>query len=246
MRIAVMSDIHGNREAFAACLEHAARAGVEHYVFLGDLVGYGADPVWVLQTVMALVARGAVAVLGNHDRAVFRRDSGLSPRAQAVIAWTRSKLDSEAEAFLRARPLTVEEEDRLYVHADASAPTRWRYVTGPEEAERSLKATQARVTLCGHVHVPRLFGQTATDRISGFTPAPGVPVPLARPRRWVAVLGSVGQPRDGNPDACYGLLDTGRSELGWMRVRYDVAAAAAKIRAAGLPQTLADRLADGL
>ncbi|UFN49601.1 metallophosphatase family protein [Roseomonas sp. OT10] len=244
MLIALMSDIHGNREALSACLEHARQAGAERLVFLGDLVGYGADPVWVVETVMEWRERGAVVLLGNHDQAVWRR-SPLNPVAQAAMAWTRTRLDARAEAFLRSLPMTAEDEDRLYVHADASDPPRWRYVLGAEEARRSLLATAARVTICGHVHVPGLYGLTATDRVSRFVPAGGMPVPLTRPRRWLAVLGAVGQPRDGNPDACYGLFDTERQELRWMRVSYDVAAAAAKIRAAGLPAVLADRLAEG-
>jgi diadenosine tetraphosphatase ApaH/serine/threonine PP2A family protein phosphatase len=248
MRIALLADIHANREALAACLAHAARQGARRLVFLGDLVGYGADPCWVVETVRARVAGGeAVALLGNHDEAAVspRGPVGMNPAAAAAIAWTRGRLDAEAAAFLASLPLVVEEEDRLYVHADASAPGRWRYVAGTEAAQRSLAATGARVTVCGHVHVPRLYGLTATDKLVAHRPAAGVAVPLLRPRRWLAVLGAVGQPRDGDPSACYGLLDVARSELAWMRVPYDVATAAAKIRAAGLPESLAARLERG-
>jgi len=243
--IALLSDIHGNREALSACLDHAERAGATRLVFLGDVVGYGADPAWCLRTVMDRMGRGAVAVLGNHDQAIFRRGTGMSGRAAAAIEWTRTQLSPDAAAFLSTLPLEHAEEDRLYVHADASDPAEWRYVTAPEEARRSLDATPARVTVVGHVHVPRLFGLTAAEKLSNFLPAHDTPVPLSRPRRWLAVMGAVGQPRDGDPAACYGLLDPATSELRWVRVPYDVAAAAEKIRRAGLPESLAARLFTG-
>jgi diadenosine tetraphosphatase ApaH/serine/threonine PP2A family protein phosphatase len=245
MLIALMADLHANREAFAACLDHAERQGAQRLVFLGDVVGYGADPEWVTETVMARVARGAVAVLGNHDQAVRRGAGGMNATAEAAIAWTRSRLSAEAADFLDALPLEAWEEDRLYVHADASDPGRWRYVLEAEDARRSLEATEAQATFCGHTHVPRLFGITAAAKLASFQPVPGVPVPLVRPRQWLAVLGAVGQPRDGDPAACYGMLDTARGELAWVRVPYDVAAAAEKIRAAGLPESLALRLRRG-
>jgi diadenosine tetraphosphatase ApaH/serine/threonine PP2A family protein phosphatase len=246
MLIALMADLHANREAFAACLDHAERQGAGRFVFLGDVVGYGADPEWVAETVMDRVGRrGAVAVLGNHDEAARRGPGGMNGAAEAAMAWTRSRLSAEAADFLASLPLEVWEEDRLYVHADASDPGRWRYVLEAEDARRSLEATEAQATFCGHTHVPRLFGITAADKLASFRPVPGVPVPLARPRQWIAVLGAVGQPRDGDPAACYGLLDTARGELTWVRVPYDVAAAAEKVRAAGLPESLALRLHRG-
>jgi diadenosine tetraphosphatase ApaH/serine/threonine PP2A family protein phosphatase len=247
MLIALMADLHSNREAVEACLDHAEREGAHRLVFLGDVVGYGADPEWVTATVMDRVARrGALALLGNHDEAAIGRGhGGMNAVAEAAVAWTRTRLSAEATAFLGSLPLQAEEEDRLYVHADASAPARWRYVLEAEDARRSLEATEAQTTFCGHTHVPRLFGITAATKLTSFTPVAGVPVPLLRPRQWLAVLGAVGQPRDGNPAACYGMLDTARAELTWVRVPYDVETAAEKIRAAGLPESLALRLQRG-
>lgn len=240
MRIALMSDIHANREAFDACLAHARAAGVERHVFLGDFVGYGADPEWVVATLMAHVADGAVAVAGNHDRAIGVERGGMNDIARRAIDWTRGRLDSSARAFLAGLPLTIEEDDRLYVHADASAPALWRYVDEYAMAAASLAATRQRVTFCGHVHVPMLF-----DEDGGGPLADEAPARLSRDRRWLAVVGSVGQPRDRNPAAAYALYDTVTSELRGVRVRYDVAAAAARIRDAGLPEALAARLALG-
>ncbi|WP_426957381.1 metallophosphoesterase family protein [Muricoccus radiodurans] len=243
--IALLADIHGNREALSACLDHADRAGATRLVFLGDYVGYGADPAWVLRTVMDRIAHGAIALLGNHDQAVFRRNSGLMGRAAEAMTWTRQQLSPDAATFLKSLPLEHAEEDRLYVHADASAPGEWRYLRSVDDVRRSLAGTPARVTICGHTHVPQLFGLTVTDKVSAFTPTAEAPVPLTRPRRWVAVMGSVGQPRDGDPTACYGLLDPVKGELSWARVPYDVESAAAKIRRAGLPESLAGRLLAG-
>jgi diadenosine tetraphosphatase ApaH/serine/threonine PP2A family protein phosphatase len=245
MLIALMADLHGNREATAACLDHAERQGAQRLVLLGDAVGYGADPQWVAETVMARVAGGAVAVKGNHDHAVRHGSGGMNAAAATAIDWTRNRLSAEAAGFLDALPLESWDEDRLYVHADASDPADWRYVVEPEDARRSLEATDAQATFCGHTHVPHLFGITAAAKLASFRPVPNVPVPLSRPRQWLAVLGAVGQPRDGDPAACYGMLDTARGELAWVRVPYDADAAAEKIRAAGLPESLALRLRRG-
>ncbi len=243
MRIAVFSDIHANREAFEACLAAAAHLRPERELFLGDLVGYGADPQWCVEAVMA--RPGAIVLRGNHDQAIGDASERMNADGLAAIAWTRGVLSAGARAWLAGLPLAAEEEDRLYVHADASEPWRFRYVTDAASAERSLAATTQRITLCGHVHVPRLFGLTATGRTSVFRPVDGVAVPLPAPRKWLAVLGAVGQPRDRNPAACFGLLDTGAGTLAWHRVAYDIEAAARKIRAAGLPDRLASRLSAG-
>src|SRR5262249_43062478 len=127
MRIALMTDIHGNREALAACLDHAARNGIDRYVFLGDFVGYGADPGWVIDTVAAHVERGAIALLGNHDAAVVTDTSGMNDVAAAALEWTRTQLDDAQRKFIADRPLVVDEKDWLFVHASAFEPDQWHY-----------------------------------------------------------------------------------------------------------------------
>jgi diadenosine tetraphosphatase ApaH/serine/threonine PP2A family protein phosphatase len=245
MRIALLSDIHGNREAFTACLTHAVAAGVDRYAFLGDYVGYGAEPGWVVDTVRAHVERGAAAVLGNHDAAIATPRARMSESAEKAIAWTRTRLNGEQRAFLAQLPLSIEEDDRLYVHANARAPDRWGYILGPAQAGESLLATPCRLSFCGHVHVPQLYHLTPSGTIAWFTPVAGHAVPLLSQHRWLAVLGSVGQPRDGVPAAAYAILDTERRDLRFLRVPYDVATAARKIRAAGLPSVLSERLEQG-
>ncbi|WP_237213914.1 metallophosphoesterase family protein [Falsiroseomonas oryziterrae] len=245
MKIAILSDIHANREAFEACLADADRRGAQRLVILGDVVGYGADPAWAVWRTMELANAGAIVLRGNHDEAAVAERGGMNPDATAAAAWTRDALDPEAKAFLAALPLEAEEEDRLYVHADAHDPARWHYVRDAEDARRSLDAVQARIVLCGHVHVPALYGLTAAAKLVSFKPVTDVAIPLMRPRRWLAVLGAVGQPRDGDPAAAWAMLDTASSELTIHRVPYDVATAAEKIRHAGLPESLAARLARG-
>src|SRR5882672_3798512 len=245
MRIALMTDIHGNREAFAACLDHAQRHGVDRYVFLGDYAGYGADPGWVIDTVMAEVERGARAILGNHDAAVLTDSHGMNEAAATAIAWTRTQLDERQREFLRGLPLAIDEKDRLYVHGSAFEPAQWHYVTELYSAAKSLMATRAHATFCGHTHVPALFHMSMTGKFASFDPVERVEIPLTRQRRWLAVIGSVGQPRDRDPAACYAVLDDERDLLTYVRVPYDIETAAKKIRDAGLPLSLSARLFEG-
>jgi diadenosine tetraphosphatase ApaH/serine/threonine PP2A family protein phosphatase len=245
MRIALFTDIHANREALTACLDHASRSRIDRYVFLGDYVGYGADPVFAIETVMAHVERGAVAVLGNHDAAALVRDRNLSRTAAAAMEWTRGRLGAAHMAFIRGLPLTREDDGRLCVHASAHEPASWRYVTDRHEASKSLMATRAQAIFCGHSHLPMLFHVSASGKTASFKPHDGVDIPLTAGRRWLAVIGSVGQPRDGNPAACYAILDTAQNVLTYVRVPYDIDSAARKIRDAGLPIALSRRLVEG-
>jgi diadenosine tetraphosphatase ApaH/serine/threonine PP2A family protein phosphatase len=246
MLIALLADIHGNREALTACLADAARAGAERYVFLGDLVGYGADPAWVIDRVAQMMEAGAVAVLGNHDAAVPNPSETMSTLADTAILWTRAQLNVAHRSFLAQLPITVDEGDRLFVHASASAPDTWIYVLGPREAFQSFRATRHRLTFCGHTHLPALFNESAMTLPQHHVPADDKPIPLLGQRRWLAVLGAVGQPRDKNPAACYGLFNDVRQRLTYVRVPYDVELAARKIRKAGLPEFLASRLTMGI
>ncbi|MBC7483612.1 MAG: metallophosphoesterase [Rhizobacter sp.] len=246
MKLALVTDLHANREAVSAVMAHARAQGAQRYAFLGDYVGYGADPGWVVDLVREHVARGAIAVLGNHDEAVvIGPRPTMVPDACQVVEWTREQLNAEQLAFLAGRPMSATEGDCLFVHANAYAPADWDYIQGRTEAIRSLHATDQRFTFCGHVHDPVLFHLTATGKAGDFAPTPGVSIPLSPRRRWLAIPGSTGQPRDGNPAACYAMFDTASATLTFHRVAYDVDAAAAKVRAAGLPEALAQRLIHG-
>lgn len=246
MKLAVITDLHANREAVQAVLDHAAAQGAERYAFLGDYVGYGADPGWVIDTVREYVARGAIAVGGNHDVGVAQEVSpAMRPEARFVVEWTRSQLNAEQMGFLTNLPLSITDGDMLFVHANAFAPAEWEYIQGRLEAVRSLHATPCHYTFCGHMHEPKLFHLSGTGKAGDFVPTAGMPIPIPPLRQWLVVPGSAGQPRDGNPAACYAIFDTGEQTLTFQRVPYDHDLAGDKIRAAGLPPRLADRLAQG-
>jgi diadenosine tetraphosphatase ApaH/serine/threonine PP2A family protein phosphatase len=246
MRLALLADIHANRLALEACLDHARSRGADRLVFLGDYVGYGAQPAEVLERIMAEADRGAIAVAGNHDRAVADVRDVMTPDAETAMAWTRGQLGPEARDFLASLPLRFEDGPRLYVHASPQTYPPWIYIRDGREARRALEASRAQTIFCGHTHLPALHGLTATGQLVSFDPVPAVPVPLPPHRRWLTVVGAVGQPRDGNPAAAYALLDSATSEITHFRVPYDVQAAAAAVLEAGLPPALAARLLKGL
>lgn len=246
MRVALLADIHSNLEALRACLAHARRQGAEQHIFLGDLVGYGADPVACLEIIAGLVARGARAVLGNHDEAAIGGlCENLNFPARDAIYWTRTRLGAAERKFLKSLPLVLHDEDLACAHATMDKPAAWRYVTSSREATRSFAATDARVILLGHVHHAILHYTAEDGRPRTFRPFPGVAIPLSALRRWIAIPGAVGQPRDGNNAACYGLLDRDQDTYTSFRVPYDCHGAARKILAAGLPERLARRLESG-
>lgn len=245
MLLAVFADIHANRQAFAACLDYARAHGAERIVCLGDYVGYGADPEWTVETVMGLVENGALAVRGNHDNAVGTPSESMNAEAQAAMEWTRGRLSAAQRRFLAELPFEVWDDDRLYVHSEASNPQRWRYVQNATDAARSIIATEVHVAFCGHIHRPALYSMSATAKMTSFIPTADVPVQLSGGRQWLAVVGSVGQPRDGDPAAAFALFDTESQQITYCRVPYDVEAAAQRIRENGLPHWLADRLLVG-
>ncbi|HEY5293764.1 MAG TPA: metallophosphoesterase family protein, partial [Burkholderiales bacterium] len=187
-----------------------------------------------------------VVVLGNHDAAAIGGDAGLmNANAQAAITWTRDQLGESQRAFLESVPLTVKNDNMLFVHASAAAPEQWTYVTDPAAAEQSIGAGNVNYVFCGHVHEQSLYYMGTGGRPMPFVPVPGVPIPTGRHRQWLAIAGSAGQPRDGNNAACYAFFDTERERLTYFRVPYAHGIAAQKIRAAGLPERLALRLEHG-
>jgi diadenosine tetraphosphatase ApaH/serine/threonine PP2A family protein phosphatase len=246
MKLALLADIHSNLEALTACLADARAQGADAYAFLGDLVGYGADPGAVLAIVERHLQDGAIAVRGNHDAAALSTGAADMNRVAAqAIEWTRHQLSRRERDLLAALPLTVRRDDMLFVHASARAPHEWSYVTDPIQASYSLAATDASYVFCGHVHEPMLYYTGLAGRPLPFEPVPGIAIPVPPRRRWLAIAGSVGQPRSGSPAARYALLDRERATLTFHRVAYDWRAAAAKVRASHLPERLALRLERG-
>ena len=244
MHVAIVSDIHGNRQAFEAVLEAARDAGAEEVWCLGDLVGYGADP-----DACVRLARDRVAIClaGNHDLAVtgelgmddFSRNAALSAR------WTQQVMAEDNLTYLRElKPAGAEDEYGLY-HASPRDPV-WEYVLSDLLADRCFDEAPQRVCFIGHSHVALAFTRTEDDgaHARGAIREPGQTAALDE-GSWLLNPGSVGQPRDGDPRAAWLLLDRQRARAEWRRTEYDVAGAAAAIRAAGLPDSLAERLGYG-
>ena len=261
MKLALLSDIHANIQALDACLAHAADQGATRYAVLGDLVGYGADPGAVVQRVMAMVHAGALAIKGNHDEKAVRPSPSTNTLGDSTAAWTHAQLSQAELRFLDALPMTLRHESILLVHASAEAPELWRYVYDPQAAALSLDAATSldgvHYVFGGHVHFQTLYfrgkadkadkaGKTSkmgkADGVIKFLPVAGAAIPVLRQHQWLATIGSVGQPRDGNTDAMYAVLDTDVDEMRFYRVPYNHYAAATAIRQAGLPDFFADRL----
>jgi len=246
--LALLTDIHGNREAFDACRSEARRLGADTFVYLGDFVGYGADPGYVVERVAEDFDKGAIGVIGNHDLALVDPSARhMYEAARRAIEHAEAQLDDAQKAFLADLPYTASLVgatglDALFVHAEASEPEFFDYVETAEDAAASMDATRAHVTFCGHLHQPKLYHRSGVAPAIAFTPTTATPTPLARSRRWLATLGSVGQPRDGDPRAAFALYDLDRAILTFHRVDYDIDAAARKILRAGLSERFAQRL----
>ncbi len=249
MRLALMSDIHGNIQALDACLEHAQAQRAQRYAFLGDLVGYGADPGAVVERIARLAEEGAIVLKGNHDEMAVHPPAEVKNVGSSTAAWTHAQLNDTQRAWLDALPLTAQLDKILLVHASLDGPQLWRYVYDERAATASLDAAAdwpgVRYVFGGHVHEQSLYYRGSTASLMKFSPQPGVAVPVPSHRQWLSTVGSVGQPRDGKPDAMYALIDTERWHLSFHRVAYDHFAAAWAIRAAGLPEFFADRLEKG-
>jgi predicted phosphodiesterase len=242
MKIAVVSDIHGNRHAFEAVLDAIAATECREMWCLGDLVGYGAEP----DACVELARRhAAICLAGNHDMGV-RGDLPLEEfsRGAALAArWTQSEINEQTLEFLNSlEPLNVEESVGMY-HASPRDPV-WEYVLSPLQAELCLDVQARRVCIVGHSHVALSFSRPEGEPASGETRGAGEELDLSE-GEWLINPGSVGQPRDGDPRAAWAELDTDKWTVGYRRTEYDIAAAGAAIRAARLPDSLAERLVYG-
>jgi diadenosine tetraphosphatase ApaH/serine/threonine PP2A family protein phosphatase len=200
----------------------------------------------VLDIIAEHVEHGAIAVKGNHDAAVSGSVDGLNHSAARAIEWTRAQLGAVHREFLDSLPLCVHEGPACFVHASADTPERWDYVESPAAAERSMRAAGATYTFSGHVHDQVLYMQAPGQRVLGHAATPGMPMAMRDQRRWLALVGSVGQPRDANPASAYSLMDLDAQSITFHRVPYDNRSAARKIRAAKLPEGLAFRLERGI
>ncbi len=242
MLVAVLSDIHGNRHALEAVLAEVATTDASEMWCLGDIVGYGADP----NDCIALVAEhAAVCLAGNHDLAVTGELSldDFSRGASLAAHWTRGVLAPDRMAFLSALVTSGAAGPIGLYHASPRDPV-WEYVLSALLAELCFDVQPERVSLVGHSHVPLSFVRPEGLPATGEKRRPGDVMDLTS-GEWLLNPGSVGQPRDGDPRASWLLLDTETWRAAWRRTPYDVDGAAAAIRAARLPESLAERLEYG-
>jgi len=243
MRYLVLTDIHANAQALDAVLADARRTGYDAVLVLGDLVGYGADPGYAIATVRALAPQ--VMIRGNHDKVC----SGLEPpthfndAALRSVDWTQSTLTADETTFLRELPAGPKVVTRGVEVCHGAPQDEDQYILQDRDATAALRAVTERLCLFGHTHIPAIYA--ATD--DPFVALDRRPDEYVLPRRSPGLVnvGSVGQPRDGDPRAAYGVLDTARDSITLRRVLYDVAAAQRRIRDAGLPDWLAVRLGRG-
>jgi predicted phosphodiesterase len=239
MRFALFGDIHANLEALDAVLADAAGQGVTHHVCLGDIVGYNADPVACLEKVRAM---GCPVVKGNHDDDASNNRSleTLSPVAAAAMEWTRQQLDDEQKQWLRKLRMVRQIEDFTVVHSTLDEPGNWGYVFNTYDAMANFPYQYTQVCFHGHTHKPKVFVKSAQ-----IATVPADRVNIEPGMKYFINAGSVGQPRDGDWRACYAIYEPALHLVVFRRVEYDIAKAQEKILAAGLPERLAERLAEG-
>jgi diadenosine tetraphosphatase ApaH/serine/threonine PP2A family protein phosphatase len=242
MRVAICTDIHGNRQAFEAVIAAAEAAGCEELWCLGDLVGYGAEP----DACVALAReRCAICLVGNHDLAVIGKlDLDEFSRGAALAArWTQEVIAEDTREFLLGLEPSGTAAGIGLFHASPRDPI-WEYVLSGLTAELCFDATEFRVSLIGHSHVALSFHRPEGEPASGTTRREGTELDLAT-GEWLVNPGSTGQPRDGDPRAAWLELDTAAKTAVYRRAEYDIAGAQAAIRAARLPESLAERLQYG-
>lgn len=242
MRIAVISDVHGNLPALERVLEAAGGEGLDAVWCLGDTVGYGP---WPVECCRAVRERASVCLVGNHDLgALGQLDlADFSPEAAAAARWTQATLDAASRRWLASLAPSVQLPQASLYHGSPRDPV-WEYVLSADAAFAALEAAPRPLVLVGHSHIPLAVCLDEEGLRGGHAPE-GTESALGR-KRWLLNPGSVGQPRDGDPRAAWLLLDLAAGRAWHRRVTYDVAAVQAAIRRSGLPESLAARLAEGV
>ena len=237
MRYAIISDIHSNLEALTTVLVEIGKQNVDEIICLGDVVGYGANPDEVAELVRS---EAKYTVRGNHDDALFSDTtfSSINSFAKLAITYNSGLLSDQNKEWLRDLPMSHKLDKILLVHACPSEPKSWKYIFTKAEAEVELSSFEEKICLIGHTHMPVVFSLKDTGGISSSSEGMGHVKELIN-------VGSVGQPRDGDNRASFGIVDTGNFTYSNFRVEYDYRTAADKIIAAQLPGFLAERLHKG-
>src|SRR5215203_2484747 len=239
MKFAIIADIHGNWEALQAVLEDSHRQKCTHHLCLGDIVGYNANPKQCLDIVRSM---NIPVVKGNHDEYCSTEEDleGFNPHAAEAVVWTRKQLTDDDRKWLRELKYVRLVASFSMVHATLDQPERWGYVFDKLMAAASFTYQNTSVCFFGHTHVPVAFIRDAVVRGGTYSK-----FKVEAGRKYFVNVGSVGQPRDNNPKAAYVIYDIKEGLIEIRRLDYDIAGAQAKIRAAGLPERLAERLEVG-
>jgi len=240
MKIAVLSDIHSNIEALGAVVRDTKTWGANTYLVAGDIVGYGASPNECISMIKELDAK---CVAGNHDWGVLEKSSisNFNRAAREAVIWTREEINTESRAYLESLPLNLEHEGISLVHANFTEPEGWAYVFTLTRVAEELELFKTSIGIIGHSHVPFI-----AKKVNGWPEEIKTDtVRFNKGERLLVNVGSVGQPRDYDPRACYLRVDTDSLQLQLLRVEYDVASAQERILKAGLPSSLAARLKTG-
>jgi predicted phosphodiesterase len=237
MRYALISDIHSNLEALEAVLGDAQEQGVEGYLCLGDIVGYGAQPHVCLEKLRGL---NVIAIAGNHDYAACGKTDTryFNTYARRAAQWTMQKLGEDDRSFLAALPLVHRTDKFCMVHGSLDHPEHWEYILSEEDAFRSFLLLMEPVLFVGHSHVPFIFAYQ-NKQVQGFEPKDFKLDPAVK---YIVNVGSVGQPRDLDNRASYCLFDSDQMTIRFRRVPYDFHKTQQKILEADLPEILAQRL----
>jgi len=240
MRYAIISDIHGNLEAFEAALGALDGEKIDEILCAGDIVGYGADPASCVKKIREL---GCVTVCGNHDAAVSGRmgTAYFNDAARKAISWTRNNIKSDAAEFLGNLALTHENRHFVLVHGTLHEAREFHYMLDQNAASETFRLMKKRLCFVGHSHLPGVF--MLKRNIIDYSSAESVDLKAAD--KAIINAGSVGQPRDGDPRLCYAIYDTDEESITFRRERYDITPAQDKILDAGLPFILAYRLSRG-
>jgi predicted phosphodiesterase len=236
MRFAILSDLHANLEATEAVLADARERDCSHYICLGDVVGYNANPHECLEIVQKL---GCPVVKGNHDEQASLEESSrdFNPLAEMAINWTREHLTDQDKQWLRDLRLTQQVGDFTIVHATLDSPGQWGYVFNTLDAAASFNFQDTTVCFFGHTHVAGAF-----VRDDGVKRVKTDELTIEEAKKYFINTGSVGQPRDGDWRAAYCIYHLDKNMVEQRRIEYDLETAQGKIIKAGLPQLLAERL----
>jgi predicted phosphodiesterase len=229
MRIAIISDIHSNLEALNRAMKEIEKEKVDQIVCLGDIVGYGANPNECVDIVRQNTGH---VLLGNHDKAAIdlSKTEFFNPFARIAAEWTSQTLTDENRDYIAGLELTLEINGLFFVHASPVDPGEWNYILTAADAAENFHAMPTDVGFIGHSHVPEVFCEDLWTR------------EIVKGEKFIVNVGSIGQPRDGNPALSFGIFDTDLWSYRNLRFEYDIELAAFKIRKAGLPKNLAERL----